>query len=129
MAINIRKPNAIGKASQALSVQASAKSKTSVLNANLMAQLKINFQFITTTKIGDFFETTKIKQNKKPIVSRQPVSKTNYLKTNLLKQIKKISFLFAKVVNIFYTAKKKHGGNAVFQHTSKKMRHTRKRFN
>ena len=106
MAIKIRKPNAIGKASQALSVQASEKSKTNVLNANLMAQLKINFQFITTTKIGDFFESTKIKQNKKPIVSRQPVSKTNYLKTNLLKQIKKISFLFAKVVNIFCTAKR-----------------------
>jgi len=33
----------------------------------------------------------RIKQ-KKPIVSRQPVQKTNYLKTNLLKQIKKISF-------------------------------------
>jgi len=31
---------------------------------------------------------------KKPSVSRQSVPKTNYLKTNLLKQIKKISFTF-----------------------------------
>ena len=30
-------------------------------------------------------------QQKKSDVSRQPISKTNYLKTNLLKQIKKIS--------------------------------------
>ena len=45
---------------------------------------------------------------KKSDVSRQPISKTNYLKTNLLKQIKKISlngflhcifFTFAKLVN------------------------------
>jgi hypothetical protein len=51
MAMKMRNPNAMGNASHALSVHASAISKTTVLKANLMAQLKINFQFITTTKV------------------------------------------------------------------------------
>jgi hypothetical protein len=54
-------------------------------------------------KITNFYEnkkksaekkqfTTQINAQKKPSVSRQSVPKTNYLKTNLLKQIKKNIF-------------------------------------
>jgi len=42
---------------------------------------------------------------KKPTVSRQPALKTNYLKTNLLKQIKKYLFLFAKLNKFYYFTK------------------------
>ena len=41
--------------------------------------------------------------NKKSTVSRQSISKTNYLKTNLLKQIKKISIFLWSLIYIFET--------------------------
>ena len=66
----MRKPKAIGKASHALSVHASAKSKTTVHKANLMAQLKINFQFITGAKVVLFCETAKKIEEIKSRLSR-----------------------------------------------------------
>jgi len=45
--MNIRKPIAIKKAHHKLFVNLAANEYTTVLNANLMAQLKINFQFIS----------------------------------------------------------------------------------
>jgi hypothetical protein len=47
-------------------------------------------------KVQIIYEMCKLLGIKKPVVSRRPVpQKTNYLKTNLLKQIKKISvFLY-----------------------------------
>lgn len=44
-----------------------------------------------TKSCGVKTKSEKIFNKKKSDVSRQPISKTNYLKTNLLKQIKKIS--------------------------------------
>lgn len=67
--------------------------------------------FMNTKVTKSYGVTAKSMKNvhiKKSDVSRQPISKTNYLKTNLLKQIKKISlngflhcifFTFANVVN------------------------------
>ena len=52
-----------------------------------------------------FPDTTKKKAQKNWLSSRQPISKTNYLKTNLLKQIKKIPFLSAKLGRFKESAK------------------------
>lgn len=72
-------------------------------------QLILIFMNTKVTKsYGVMAKSTKNVHIKKSDVSRQPISKTNYLKTNLLKQIKKISlngflhcifFTFAKLVN------------------------------
>ena len=72
-------------------------------------QLILIFMNTKVTKsYGVTAKSTKNVHIKKSDVSRQPISKTNYLKTNLLKQIKKISlngflhcifFTFANLVN------------------------------
>lgn len=55
-------------------------------------QLILIFMNTKVTKsCGVKTKSEKIFNKKKSDVSRQPISKTNYLKTNLLKQIKKIS--------------------------------------
>ena len=83
--------------------------------ADTRSSTRMRFQLILifmNTKVaksyGVLTKSAKNMQLKKSDVSRQLISKTNYLKTNLLKQIKKISlngflhcifFTFAKLVN------------------------------
>ena len=58
-----------------------------------------------SAKLMLFCDTAKKSTTKNWLSSRQPISKTNYLKTNLLKQIKKIPFLSAKLRRFEKTAK------------------------
>ena len=57
--MKMRKPMAIRNAHHRLPVNLTARLYTTVHNANLMAQLIINFQFITAAKVILISENTK----------------------------------------------------------------------
>ena len=69
-------------------------------------QLILIFMNTKVTKsYGVMAKSTKNVHIKKSDVSRQPISKTNYLKTNLLKQIKKNIFEWIAPLYLLYICK------------------------